>query len=146
MNIQLVDAKSKNHPVAGEPFSGVDRRRSTRFDPVEDRVWLGWWDGEQFQTIAARLIDISRTGAALICVDGPEKTMDAWFCVVGPRHSGGARAQVVGREPMPGQPEQYRLRLTFHAACPEDVYLVALGILPALPGLDSGEKQPRIGS
>lgn len=129
MGIRLLTNEENLQSAPKGPYGGMDRRRATRFEAVEDRIWLGWWDGEVFQTLGALLLDISRTGAAVICPDGPTETMDAWFCVVGPSLSGGARARVVGREPIPEKPDQIRLRLEFQPTCPEDLYLVALGMI-----------------
>ncbi|MEW4566504.1 PilZ domain-containing protein [Tautonia sp. JC769] len=129
MGIRLLTNQDADRSTPEAPYSGMDRRRATRFEAVEDRIWLGWWDGEVFQTLGALLLDISRTGAAIICPDGPSEQMDAWFCIVGPSLSGGARARVVGREPIPDRPDQLRLRLEFQPTCPEDLYLVALGLL-----------------
>ncbi|WP_152051045.1 hypothetical protein [Tautonia marina] len=129
MGIRLLTSENTRRSTPEIPYNGMDRRRATRFEAVEDRIWLGWWDGEVFQTLGALLLDISRTGAAVICPDGPTEAMDAWFCIVGPSLSGGARARVVAREPIPDKPDQIRLRLEFQPTCPEDLYLVALGLL-----------------
>ena len=95
MSIDLIAMEPAGAPCrATRPAGTADRRGAPRFDAVEDRIWLGWWDGEQFRTIGARLLDISRTGAAIACPEGPDRGDDAWFCVVGPGVSGGARARV----------------------------------------------------
>ncbi|WP_158633669.1 PilZ domain-containing protein [Tautonia sociabilis] len=130
MSIDVIEMEARGIGADSGAHVGVERRETPRFTPLVDRLWLGWWDGEQFQTIGSQLIDISLGGAAIACTDGPETGDDAWFCVVGPRLSGGTRAQVVGREPMPGSPGVYRLRLRFLPRCPQDVFEIALGLLP----------------
>ncbi|QDV37923.1 hypothetical protein [Tautonia plasticadhaerens] len=129
MAIELIEVESKGSAARGARPMGSERRGARRFSAVEDRIWLGWWDGEQFQTLGARLLDVSRTGAAVACPDGPGVGDDAWFCVVGPSLSGGARARVVGREPTEDDPSMIRLRLNFQARCPDDVYEIALGMM-----------------
>lgn len=131
MAIELIEVETMESTSRASTTLGFERRGAQRFAAVEDRIWLGWWDGEQFQTVGSRLLDVSRTGAAIACPDGPTEGDDAWFCVVGPSLSGGARARVVGREPMQDDPTTIRLRLTFQHGCPEDVYQIALGMLSA---------------
>jgi hypothetical protein len=130
MAVELIEVESRETTSRASRPVGAERRGSTRYAAVEDRIWLGWWDGEQFQTLGSRLLDISRSGAAVCCEDGPEPGDDAWFCVVGPSLSGGARARVVGREPMEDDPTAIRLRMVFQPRCPDDVFEIALGMMP----------------
>ncbi len=108
---------------------GFERRGFPRFEPLENRVWLGWWRDEEFLTYGAQLIDLSRSGAAIACLDAPPEGEYAWFCVAGEQTSGGARVIVVGRNPLNTNPAAFRVRVSFCSVCPEDLYQIALGYI-----------------
>jgi hypothetical protein len=42
------------------------RRREPRLQPVEDRIWMQWWQDGELLGRSARLINISRHGAMII--------------------------------------------------------------------------------
>ena len=47
----------------------TDRRATPRSVALEFRAWIAWWSGETFVVVAARLLDISRTGVAVVAED-----------------------------------------------------------------------------
>ena len=55
------------------PTSPNDRRRTCRYSGVRNRVFLGWWDGPEFQTTTAFLKDLSLGGASIL-IDAPAPT------------------------------------------------------------------------
>ena len=118
-------------PLPGDQTpSWYERRELDRYAPIEDRVWIGWWDGRSFHRTAAQLLDISRRGAAVACDEVLEAGSEAWFCIVGSRLSGGARVRVVGRVPLDDRGRS-RVRFRFQPHCPEDIFRVALSMAPA---------------
>lgn len=52
------------------PTSPNDRRRTCRYSGARNRVFLGWWEGPEFQTTTALLQDISLGGASIL-IDSP---------------------------------------------------------------------------
>jgi hypothetical protein len=60
-----------------------ERRRVCRYAVVQDKAWLGWWEGESFQSTAATIVDISLRGAYLTVDRHPPKDQPIWFCPPG---------------------------------------------------------------
>lgn len=66
------------------PPPGTQERRSVfRYSVVQDNAWLGWWEGQAFQSTAAKIIDISLRGALLTVDSFPPKDHAVWFCPPG---------------------------------------------------------------
>jgi hypothetical protein len=90
---------------------------------------LSWGEGEKRQTVRARMVDISRAGAALITP-------------VVPPIQAHARLRLVGREPTPWieadilgvdteTPARHRVRLRFPEPCP--TYFLRVAVLGPVP-------------
>ena len=63
------------------PSAGSDDRRSVcRYTVVKDDCWLGWWKGTEFQSVAAKIADISLRGAMLTVPELPLAEQAVWFC------------------------------------------------------------------
>ncbi|GAC1467876.1 MAG: hypothetical protein NVSMB9_09960 [Isosphaeraceae bacterium] len=67
-------------PLGG---GGAERRHVCRYSVVQDEAWLGWWEGQVFQSTPARIIDISLRGAMLTVETFPPKNLPLWFCPPG---------------------------------------------------------------
>jgi hypothetical protein len=66
------------------PPAGTGERRSVcRYSVVQDSAWIGWWEGQTYQTTAAKIIDISLRGALLHVDTLPPKDQAIWFCPPG---------------------------------------------------------------
>lgn len=66
------------------PPSGTGERRSVcRYSVVQENAWIGWWEGQTYQTAAAKIIDISLRGALLHVDTLPPKDLPIWFCPPG---------------------------------------------------------------
>jgi hypothetical protein len=66
------------------PPPGTRERRSVcRYSVVQDSAWIGWWEGQTYQTTAAKIIDISLRGALLHVDTLPPKEHAVWFCPPG---------------------------------------------------------------
>jgi hypothetical protein len=64
--------------------SGTRERRSVcRYSVVQDNAWIGWWEGQTYQTTAAKIIDISLRGALLHVDTLPPRDQAIWFCPPG---------------------------------------------------------------
>ena len=115
---------------AAREVSGNDLRETPRFLPAADRVVIGWWNGRDFRRAEARLLNISRGGAAVAFSEVIEAGAEAWFCILGARLSGGVRVRVVGHDPIE-ECGSTRIRLQFQPRCPDDILEVALSMAPA---------------
>jgi hypothetical protein len=61
--------------------TGIDDRRSVcRYSVVKAQAWLGWWEGNHFQSGAASIVDISLRGAMLTVSELPPSDRSVWFC------------------------------------------------------------------
>jgi hypothetical protein len=74
-------SKDVSSPVTAS--GGPERRRVCRYAVVQDKAWLGWWEGQTFQSTAARIIDISLRGSHLTVETFPPKLDSVWFCPPG---------------------------------------------------------------
>ena len=63
--------------------SSQDRRGVCRYSVVQDNAWLGWWEGQAYQTTTAKIIDISLRGASLTVETFPPSEQPVWFCPPG---------------------------------------------------------------
>lgn len=97
----------------------VDRREHPRHPATDYRAWLGWWDGEEFVTLAARLLDIARGGVALLVPAGagPRARSEVWFCLHADRRTACLAGTVAGSAlSLPGHE---RVRMAFRGRCPQ---------------------------
>src|SRR5437879_4468515 len=67
----------------------TERRAGPRSVSLEYRAWLGWWAGDDFRTIDARLLDIGRDGAAAEVDARPPRDRPLLFGLRGPAIAGG---------------------------------------------------------
>lgn len=100
----------RSRPKAvGDAFRTNPRHSSRR------RARLAWQSGERARTTAARLVDISRMGAALTTDNPPAVSTLVRLRLVGSTPTPWIEANVVGVEPNDGT---YRVRLKFRDPCP----------------------------
>ncbi len=90
-----------------------DRRSAHRYLPAKEKIRLGWWQGQLFQTISARLRNLSVSGALV----EPEKSIadragvKAWLCLVDHTAAHWIEAEIVEVcSPEPDSPLLLRLR------------------------------------
>ena len=73
--------KNLSNPLP--PRGGAERRTVCRYAVVQDRAWVGWWEGAKFESTAARILDISLRGAFLNVDRFPPLEVSTWFCPPG---------------------------------------------------------------
>jgi hypothetical protein len=95
--------------AVGDAFRTNPRHRSRR------RARLAWQAADKSRTTAARLVDISRMGAALTTDNPPTVSTLVRLRLVGSTPTPWIEANVVGVEPTDGT---YRVRLKFRDPCP----------------------------
>jgi hypothetical protein len=72
-----------------------DRRGSCRYAVVQSRAWLGWWEGEEFRSTNARLVDLSLRGCMMTVDQLPPGGQSVWFCPPGTTPSDWIEAKLV---------------------------------------------------
>jgi hypothetical protein len=76
--------KRTQQPPDAPPADGSQERRGVcRYSVVQDSAWLGWWEGQAYQTTTAKIVDISLRGAQLTVEAFPPKDQPIWFCPPG---------------------------------------------------------------
>jgi hypothetical protein len=60
-----------------------DRRGVCRYLAVQSEAWLGWWEGQEFRSTNARVVDISLRGCMMTVEQLPPKGQSVWFCPPG---------------------------------------------------------------
>jgi hypothetical protein len=94
---------------------------------------LAWFDGVRHRTVRARLIDISRAGAALVTSSVPPLSAAARVRLVGREPTPWIEAAILGAEPEPRG--RYRIRLKFAEPC--TTYFLRVAVLgPIAPDAD----------
>ena len=73
----------KQVSIAVPPAGTQERRSVCRYSVVQGNAWLGWWEGQAYQSTAAKIIDISLRGALLTVVAFPPKDRAIFFCPPG---------------------------------------------------------------
>jgi len=109
----------KNHlfTLLSTPFRAVgDALRTNPRHGSSARARLCWPGRDEDLTIRARLIDISRAGAALLTKEAPPVDAHVRVRLVGQDSTPWVEAKVLGVEPMTRG--RHRVRLLFHEPCP----------------------------
>ena len=112
-----------------------DRRRAHRYPVTEDRAQLGWWEGAEYRTATAHLINISQTGTLLIAEIKPPLETSVWICLIGPPATEWVEARAVSVKPM--RRGWSEVRLIFRGSCPYTVFQ------PAVYGFESLQEFPK---
>jgi hypothetical protein len=74
-----------------------ERRYAHRYEPARDAIRLGWWQGQQFRSIPARLRNLSLSGA-IVQLDGGAVApagVKAWLCLADESPTHWVQAEIV---------------------------------------------------
>jgi hypothetical protein len=74
----------------------AERRRSPRYPASDAPAQVGWWDGPEFLSQPARLIDVGAGGAQVEVESVPLRGQPIWVCMAGGSPGGWVEAGVVG--------------------------------------------------
>jgi hypothetical protein len=89
-------AKKPIRRPPGVPVSSVDDRRSVcRYAAVQTQAWLGWWEGPDFRSTTAQVVDISLRGCMMIVEQLPPADQSVWFCPPGTTPSEWIEAKLI---------------------------------------------------
>jgi hypothetical protein len=103
-----------------------ERRRGARFRAVATEALLGWWEKNESCLRSARLVNISRGGALVIVAQSPRELEPVSFSLLADRTGRWLESRVVGVAAEP--PGQFFVHLTFEEPCPDDIFVLALGL------------------
>lgn len=106
-------------PAAG----GAHRRREPRFQPIDDRLWLQWWEGEEYLGRAARLVNVSRHGAMMVSPFLFREGQSVRIFLEEPAPQIGVDSVVLGV--LEGSAGLHQIRLAFRSVCPDDFIAAA---------------------
>ncbi|SIO03447.1 PilZ domain-containing protein [Singulisphaera sp. GP187] len=109
MNDNLLGFLKSRPRAVGDAFRTNPRHQSRR------RAMVSWQQGRETRTVKARLIDISRMGAALTSSTSPPTAAFVRIRLVGSTPTPWIEGDVVGIEPTDGT---YRIRIKFREPCP----------------------------
>lgn len=107
-----------------------DRRRSTRHEAREHRLWLGWRKHGDFFATAAELVNISQGGALLLVDEPPALRETVWLRLEGPSPIEDACAIVIDSARI--GPGEHSVRISFREPFPIAFYHAAIDGLEAL--------------
>ena len=106
-------------PEESPPHPGVrQRRREPRYLAIENRLWLQWWEDEDYLGRSARLVNVSRNGAMIVSWFLLRKDQRLRVYLEDPAPQIGVDASVLGV--VEGITGMHQIRLEFISGCPEE--------------------------
>jgi len=112
-------------PEAQASANPKNRRQSTRYSAVNDRLWLGWWADEEFNLVDAQLVNISEGGVLIHAERAPEAGQVVWMRLEG-TSTPESLAAIVLESRWVTLRRRWVVRLEFQQACPPDFYTTAV--------------------
>ena len=111
-----------NFKAEAIPPPGTQERRSVyRYAVVQDNAWLGWWEGQAYQSTAAKIVDISLRGAMLTVETFPPKEQPVWFCPPGvSTNDEWIEVKMIGQKKKIFGPRE--VRIAFRKAFPYEIF------------------------
>jgi hypothetical protein len=107
-----------------------ERRRACRYPIAEAPVYLGWWEGAEFRTTTAKLVDLSVQGASVLAGESPG-VGPVWLCPCQSAPSSWAEGRAVAVEPetAPGAFRRCasKVRVEFVGPCSYDLFKSGTG-------------------
>ena len=114
----LIRSRSGGSPAIGRSvLMRPPRRREQRFEAVEDRIWIQWWQGEEYLGRAARLVNVSRHGAMIVSTFLFREQQSIRIFLEEPAPQIGVGGIVLGV--LEGREGVHQVRLGFDIPCPD---------------------------
>jgi hypothetical protein len=102
-----------------------NRRQWARYTPVVDAILVGWWSGDDFRIVGARMVNIGRGGVMISIAASPDQGQPVWLRLVGSVGSESLKAVVLESKWTLVQ-RRYTVRLAFPHTCPDDFFEAAV--------------------
>jgi hypothetical protein len=102
-----------------------NRRQWARYTPAGDAILVGWWSGDDFRIVAARMVNIGRGGVMISIAASPDQGQPVWLRLVGSIGSESLKAVVLESKWTLVQ-RRFAVRLAFPRTCPDDFFEAAV--------------------
>jgi hypothetical protein len=102
-----------------------NRRQWPRYTPAVDLILVGWWSGDDFRIVGARMVNIGRGGAMISIAASPDQGQPVWLRLIGSKGSESLKAVVLESKWTLFQ-RRYTVRLAFPRTCPDDFFEAAV--------------------
>jgi PilZ domain-containing protein len=113
-----------------------DRRMAPRYSPNEEvRVCVAWRNGEEYQYVAARIGNVSVSGALLLADGTPPADQPLWVRLDDPSSAEWVAAELI--EARREARDRHVLRLAFRDGCPYAFFKASVNGFKADEGLMS---------
>lgn len=119
------EAETNGQPAERGGAAVGNRRSSTRFSAVNDRLWIGWWAGDEFVLIQAHLVNISEGGVLVGVNPSPAQGQLVWMRLEGSSTVESLAAVVLESKWMMLK-RRFDVRLAFQRRCPSEFYQAAI--------------------
>jgi hypothetical protein len=124
LGFPLTDSGPTLDTEKGRRMARTERRNSHRYIPAREAICLGWWQGRQFRTVAARLRNLSTTGALIDIETDRPPSKNVWICVAG--QAPGKWVQAALLDELVDSPGPAEIRLSFAEPFPYDEFKIAV--------------------
>ena len=98
----------------------IDNRCSSRYEPLKNSVYLGWWDEPEFRSSPAVLRNLSHGGALVHLGHKPPPGADLWLCLVGSPPSAWVEVSVIDEATL--FEGVHEVHLKFPDCCPYELF------------------------
>ncbi len=99
------------------------RRKEPRFQAIENRLWVQWWQDGELLGRAARLVNVSRSGALIVSWTLFRENQRIRVFLEEPAQTMGVHSVVLGV--LEGTSGMHQIRLAFISPCPDDFITAA---------------------
>jgi hypothetical protein len=103
-----------------------DCRKTYRYPAVGNEARLGWWSGENFREMSARLEDISQGGVSIVAEAQPP-TAEVYLRLVRPTETDWALMRVIRIVAI--SDGTFRVGAVFSETCPYELFKTSRGFL-----------------
>lgn len=114
-------SKASIHPAG-------DQRQACRYEASELEAMIGWWEGEEFRSCPAHLVNVSQSGALVIAAVSPPQGSTVGLCLEGPTPTDWVEARLI--DVNEGDRAGLTLRLAFAETCPYGFFKAAIASTP----------------
>ena len=98
----------------------VDYRCSSRYEPIKNSIYLGWWEEPEYRSVLAVLRNLSHGGALVQLGFRPPVEASLWLCLAGSPPSEWVEVSVVGESTLVEGLHEVHLR--FPDSCPYELF------------------------
>ena len=98
----------------------VDNRCSSRYEPIKNSIYLGWWEEPEFRSSLAVLRNLSHGGALVHLNHKPPEGASLWLCLAGSPPSDWVEVSVIDEARL--VEGLHEVHLKFPDSCPYELF------------------------